>query len=294
MELNKQSSRAKLFALVDGAASPGALQPLLEGAGVGFRSVYAGLPEETLGAASLFLVPIDDPDAPWVTELDRIDLHSPCLSLVWGRVGAEQLVAHLRAFLFADIGDGMTAMVRFFDPRNTGTVFRVWGDPILNIFMGPIERWMYRGRHPDWQRVENDSLTAARHCKSIKIELEQRDVDILTAHTEPDALLASLIDVGLVDGKRAYLDRFADFMPRYERALHWGLDEPTDRLSFCQQTYLHGMDFDRHPRVAAALEARRESRGRFRTMIEGVPTYIWDEIARKRDSQSRSSDNANN
>src|ERR1700738_2730538 len=128
MESQSTSKRPQLFALVDGAANPATIHPLLEKSGVDFRSVYEGLPEEKLGFASLFLAPIDDPDADWVTELDQIDRHSPCLSLVWGRVGLEDLAAHLRAFLFADIGDGMTAMVRFFDPRNTQAVFEVWGD----------------------------------------------------------------------------------------------------------------------------------------------------------------------
>jgi hypothetical protein len=193
---------------------------------------------------------------------------------------------HLRAFLFADIGDGMTAMVRFFDPRNTPAVFRVWGDQILDMFMGPIERWMYRGRHQDWQRVENDTLTGARLCRSILIQLDQADIDTLTEHTEPDELLAVLSEAGLTDKGRPYVDRLADFMPRYERALQWGLAEANDRLSFCQHTYLHGTDFDRHPRIQAALTALKASGKRFSSVIDAVPPYVWDELARKRGPQT--------
>lgn len=67
-----------------------------------------------------------------------------------------------------------------------------------------------RERHAAWRKI----------CRSILIELEQEDVDTLTAHTEPDELLAVMIDAGLVDGALPYLDRLADFMPRYERALN--------------------------------------------------------------------------
>ena len=109
MEMHHAAKRATLFALIDGAAHPAVILPLLQENGVDFRNVFQGLPEEKLGAASLFLAPIDIPDDAWVTELDRLDGHLPCLSLVWGRVELDDLAAHLRAFLFADIGDGMTA-----------------------------------------------------------------------------------------------------------------------------------------------------------------------------------------
>lgn len=286
MESDHKPGQESLFALVDGAAAPGQIQTLFERAGIQCLNVYEGLPEAELDAASLFLVPVPDPDADWVTELDRIDRHSPCLSLVWGRVAADQLAVHLRAFLFADIGDGVTAMVRFFDPRNTGIVCRLWGDSILDLFMGPIERWMYRGRHESWQRIENNTLSGAKVCKSITIELEQGDVDALTAHTEPDELLAVLIEAELVDGTHAYFERLADFMPRYERALSWGLLEPTDRLRFCEKTYLLGMEFDSQPQVAQALEARRQSGVGLRAALEAVPSHVWDALADKRSSLS--------
>lgn len=56
MESHHKPGRARLFALVDGAAAPGPLPALLERAGVECRNVYEGLPEAASGAASLFLV----------------------------------------------------------------------------------------------------------------------------------------------------------------------------------------------------------------------------------------------
>ncbi|MBU9290330.1 DUF4123 domain-containing protein [Burkholderia multivorans] len=289
MQSQFDETHIRLFALIDGAAAPERLQAVREQAGVKFVNVYEGLPEAESGLASLFLVPVEDPEAAWVAELDRIDRHSPCLSLVWGRVPIDQLAVHLRAFLFADIGDGVTAMVRFFDPRNTGAVFSVWGESIRDIFMGPIDRWMYRGRHPDWQRVENDTLHGAKICRSILIELEQEDVDTLTAHTEPDELLAVMIDAGLVDGALPYLDRLADFMPRYERALNWMLTEPTDKLGFCRETYRYGIEFDRNPQIAEALDRRAQFGTTFYSAMDEVPSHVWRELDRDSRSRSRSS-----
>jgi hypothetical protein len=262
--------------------------PLLERSGADFRSVYAGLPEEALGPASLFLVPIDDLDADWVAELDQIDLHSPCLSLIWSRVEIDSMVRHLQAFLFADIGEGMTAMVRFFDPRNIGAVFNVWDGPLQTLFMAPLERWMYRGRHPDWQRIENDSLTGSRIVKSIVITLDQADIDALTAHTEPDQLLASLTESGVVGGgERPYLERHGEFMPHYQRALQWGLTDAVDRLNFCQHSYLYGMDFDRHPRWQDALTKRQATAESFASIAEQMPAHVRDELKRRRDTPTR-------
>lgn len=278
MELQTTSPPARLMGLIDAAVCPPRVVPLLERSGVPFRSVFAGLPEEELGPASLFLVPVSDTDADWFAELDQLDLQSPCLSLIWSRVEMDALVTHLQAFLFADIGDNMTAMVRFFDPRNTGVVFDAWGEQVRAMFMSPIEQWMYRGRHKAWQRIQNDSTSSARICRSVMVQLEQADIDVLTAHTEPDEILAALIESGDANGDRPYFDRFEDFIPRYHRAVQWGITEPGDRLVFCQYTYLYGIDFDRHQFVHDLLTRRQQSHELFGVAIARVPMNVWAEV----------------
>jgi hypothetical protein len=283
MTSQNSPSRPQLLGLIDAAAFPARIQPLLDQSETTYQSVFAGLPEEVLGPASLFLVRIDDPEATWAAELDQIDLNSPCMSLIWSRVSLDDMVTHLRSFLYADIGDGMRGMVRFYDPRNIGAIVKVWGDQIRNIFMAPIDRWLYRGRHEEWQRIENDALFGRRICKSITIQLEQADLDALTAHTEPDELLASLIQLGLVDEARPYLARFADFLPRYQRALQWGLMEPSDRLNFCRHAYLYGLDFDRHLRVHHALSERATTGESYLAVTGRIPSHVWEDLARRHD-----------
>ncbi|MDN7701569.1 MULTISPECIES: DUF4123 domain-containing protein [Burkholderia] len=280
MELQATSSQTRLMGLVDAAVCPPKVVPLLQHAGVPFLSVFAGLPEEELGPASLFLVSIDDTEADWFVELDQLDRQSPCLSLISSRVEMDALVTHLQAFLFADIGDNMTAMVRFFDPRNTTAVLNTWGEQIRAMFMSPIEQWMYRGRHREWQHIRNESMASARICRSVMVQLEPSDVNALMAHTEPDEILAALIDSGDVDGERTYLDRFEDFIPRYLRAVQWGIREPGDRLSFCQHTYMYGQDFDRNRFVHDLLIQRQQSDESFSVAITRVPANVWAEIER--------------
>jgi hypothetical protein len=152
--------RIHLFGLVDGAASPARIQPLLEQSGAQLTSLYAGLPEEQLGPASLFLVRIENTEASWVAELDQIDLHAPCVMLIWSHLDLHELAVHLHAFLFTGIGEGMTAMIRFFDPRNIDAILDMWGESIRKVFLAPLVRLKYRGRHEQWQTIENDSLEA--------------------------------------------------------------------------------------------------------------------------------------
>jgi len=277
----------QMFGLVDGAASPGKIEALLEQSGSAFVSVYEGLPEEQAGAASLFLVRIDNPMASWAHELDQIDLHSPCLVLIWSDVELSDLAAHLRAFLFADIGDGMTAMVRYFDPRNTGAVFRVWGEQLRNMFMAPIEQLKYRGRSEQWFTVSNRSEEAGRVSRSVVVRFDQQDIDALTAHTEPDHLMASLTDLGYIDEARPYRERFLDFEPRYQRALDWGLVETRDRLAYCDFAYRYGDGFDREASIRDALDARRRNAESFENAMHRVPARVWRALKRARQAEGR-------
>jgi hypothetical protein len=278
MKQNTNSPQAQLFGLVDAAACPGRISALLERSGERFQSVYAGLPEQEAGLASLFVVRVGDEKADWVEELSQIDLHTPCLSLLWSRVDLDPLVTHLQAFLFADIGDNMTALVRFFDPRNIDVVPGIWGEQVCSMFMGPFEQWLYRGRHSDWQRIRNESNGDARICRSVLIRLNQAEVDTLMAHTEPDELLATLIASEVVDGARPYLERFNDFYPRYQKAQQWGLTEASDRLIFCQHTYRYGSEFDRHYRIHDLLSQRKKTGQRLAFVIQEVPPVVWKEI----------------
>jgi len=275
------NSGLPLFGLIDGAAHYPLIHDVLTASGARFLSVFAGMPEEALGAASFFVFEIDDPAVPWVTELDRADEHLPCLSLIRSRVGLEDMATHLRAFLLADMGDGMTALIRYYDPRNIEAVLKAWGEPVQRIFMSPIQQWLYRGRHPAWQSVLNDSADDARICKSLHLRFDQAELDALAAHTEPDEVLHSLIKNEFVDGTRPYLTRFSDFLPRYRQALNWGLAQPADRLQFCEHTYLYGPEFDRHPYVQESLLQRKANGRSYEAAMQKLPGNVWTELASK-------------
>jgi hypothetical protein len=90
------------------------------------------------------------------------------------------MAVHVRAFLIGDIGDGMTALIRYYDPHSIDAVLKIWGEPVPRLFMSPIEQWLYRGRHPDWQHVLNDALTdEVRFCTSVHLRFDQTELDAL-------------------------------------------------------------------------------------------------------------------
>lgn len=153
------------------------------------------------------------------------------------------------------------------------------------MFMSPIEQWLYRGRYPDWQRIRNESHADSRICRSIVTRLEETEIDALMAHTEPDELLATLVESGVVDCERPYVERFADFIPRYRQAVQWGISEPADRLIFCQYSYLYGEAFDQHFFINDLLVLAKHTGESFREAVLRVPAGAWAQIEHARKHQ---------
>ncbi len=60
--MNITTTPARMFVLIDATVSP-QVHTLLVESGTPFQSVYAGLPEDELGSAALFLARIDDASA---------------------------------------------------------------------------------------------------------------------------------------------------------------------------------------------------------------------------------------
>jgi len=246
------------------------------------RNVYAGLPEEEAGDASLFLARIVDADAPWLARLGQLDLLAPCMTLVWSRVGIDALATHLQQFLVADLGDGVSAMVRYFDPRNLRKVMTLWGDETTRRLMDPIPKWMYRGHEAAWQCLAGP-LNGRHQIQTtpVAITFDSQQIDAFMAHCEPDQMLAGLVEDGTVPGEGPYLPRFLDFIERYQRAAAWRLIEPVDRLGYCQHSYRYGADFDQDPEVRRALELRMHVGGTFSACMNGIPDYVWNRMLKK-------------
>lgn len=283
--MTKNEHPVHIYVLADGAVYPTHVAALLRAAGAEYRNVYAGLPEEDAGDASLFLARVDDAQAPWLAELDAMDLLAPCLTLIWSRAELDALARHLHQFLIADIGDGMTALIRYFDPRNLLVAMEVWGDDICDKLMQPIEQWKYRGHSETWERIDGPAEAGATQAEPLAIHLSQEQLDRLVAHCEPDQLLAALVENRIVKPEGPYLPRFMDFLPRYQKAAAWGLAEPADRLRFCELTYQYGPAFDQHGDVHSALEERRCTDASMLACEKNIHPIVWEQLLAKKNKQ---------
>ncbi|EYS87920.1 hypothetical protein CF68_01100 [Cupriavidus sp. SK-4] len=281
-----------IYALADGAQHPLLIGNLMREA-TEHRNVYAGLPEEDAGDASLFLALIADAGEPWLTRLDELDVQAPCMTLLWSRVGIDALAAHLRHFLIADLGDGLSAMVRYFDPRNLRTVMNLWGEDTTRKLMAPILQWKYRGHEPEWKRVDGPLNGQQVQTAPVAITLGQQQVDDLVAHCEPDEMLAGLIDDGTVPGDGPYLPRFLDFIGRYKRVAAWRITEPADRVGYCQYSYRYGADFDQDPEVRRGLGERSRAGSTFDACMERIPDYVWNRVLARQANQKAETNNEN-
>lgn len=275
--MNTEKNPVYIYALADGAQHPLLMGDLMREA-TEHRNVYAGLPEEDAGDASLFLALVADADEPWLAKLDALDVQAPCLTLIWSYVEIDALARHLQQFLVADLGDGVSAMVRYFDPRNLRTVLALWGEDTTRKLMAPVLQWKYRGHEPEWKRVDGPLRGGDVQEVPVPIGLTQQQVDDFMAHCEPDQMLAGLVEDGIVSGDGPYLPRFLDFIERYKRVATWHLTEHADRSGYCQYSYRYGSDFDQDPELRRALEARIREGGTFKDCMNGVPNYVWNRV----------------
>ncbi len=278
--MTEEESAVHIYMLADGAVHPTRIGALLRESGADFRNVYAGLPEADAGDACVFLARVDDPKAPWLAQFDAMDLRAPCITLIWSRVDIDRLARHLHQFLVADIGEGMTALIRYYDPRNLLVTMEVWGDDIVERIMRPIQQWKYRGYSDEWQCIDGPMEGESTQDTPLSIQLSQEQLDRLTEHCEPDQLLAALVEGGVVDGADPYLTRFMAFLPRYQRAAEWGLTEPADRMYFCELSYRYGPDFDAHDDMRRALEERASSGQTMIACADGVHPSVWEQLAK--------------
>ena len=131
--------------------------------------------------------------------------------------------------------------------RNDGSPARIWAVVKANAYGHGLERALSGLGAADGIAIL-DLADAARARQAgwagpimlIEGLFEPADLDALASHSEPDEMLASLIELKLVDEGGHYVERFAGFLPRYQRALEWGLTQPAERLNYCKQTLFTG------------------------------------------------------
>jgi len=279
------TSTMPLYVLADGAQFSVSIVKLVQQAPE-YRNVYAGMPEESAKNSSLFLARIGDDQPEWMTRLDKLDQKMPCISLILSDTGIDALATHLQQFLLADLGEGVVSLVRYFDPRNIAVFLKVFDPEIASKLVAPIYQWKYRGHSRSWNVIQGGAKYAAVLDAPADIRLDQQQLDYLTAHCEPDNILYGMTQLGLVDLGAPYVNRFENLLRRYRRGAAWGLTDSVCRMRYCEYSYRYGFEFDQHPEVRAALEARRQSGGSFGNHVDALKGYVWQELLRIRNGNA--------
>ncbi|VWD43907.1 hypothetical protein BCO18442_05568 [Burkholderia contaminans] len=272
---------AKLYGLVDGAQYPESIATWVLEFSPEVRSLFEGIPEEEAGSAAPILFEIDDARSEWVRQIDEMDRHRPCFTVVRSGLSIDELKLHLQRFLFVDIGEGMEVLLRWFDPRSLPSILEVWGKAAQAELTRPLTMWMYRGGRSEWQHVEIDARASATEAGEFPLLFRQQQLDELERHDEPHALMSELGDLGLIDGNQSYATRFQDFLRRYNRAGEWGLTSRADRHAFCVISYQYGESFERHDEIRSAIRSSKASGTPLVQSFEMVPAYVWRELSRR-------------
>ncbi|EDT05540.1 DUF4123 domain-containing protein [Burkholderia ambifaria] len=278
--MTKMDDNGKLYGLVDGAQYPDSMATWVLEFSPEVRSLFEGLPEEEAGNAAPILFEIDNAKNDWVRQIDVMDRYRPCFTVVRSALSIDEFKLHLQRFLFVDIGEGMQVLLRWFDPRSLPSILEVWGKAARAELTRPMAMWMYRGGHPEWQRVEIDERASVVDAGEFPLSFSQQQLDELERHDEPHALMNEFSDLGLIDVSQSYATRYQDFLRRYNRAGEWGLTSRADRHAFCVASYQYGESFERHDEIRSTIRSSIASRTPLVQSFEMVPAYVWRELMR--------------
>ncbi|SMC29955.1 protein of unknown function [Andreprevotia lacus DSM 23236] len=267
------------YLLLDGAQHPETLHAYLQGCtGLAWQSVFDKTEAEETGAAGLFLARLPAGGHPASAIFELLDRSEPCLIKLRSPLDLPELAQHLRAYLYADLGDNISALVRYFDPRNLGAALQTWHAPTARCFLAPLLQLQYRGHHEEWQTQPGLNLPQPEFALPGEIAFDQAQIDQLLAHCEPDHLLGILCENGQIATGTPYLPRYRNFLPRYQRAQGWGLSDATEILQYCVFSYRYGFSFDATPAIAEQLITLHRQQGNIDGFADRIPCEVWEQL----------------
>lgn len=272
-----QQGNETLYGLVDGAQYPDAISVWVLEFSPEVRSLFEGMPEEEAGDAAPILFEIDNAEAEWIRQIDEMDQYRPCFTVLRSSLTIDSLKAHLQDFLFADIGEGMVVLMRFFDPRSLPSLLDTVGEDVRSALTSPMSTWLYRGGHTEWQHVEI-SENFRTDAEPVAITLTQRQLDQLEQRDEPHTLISEFVGLGLLDEAQPYANRYQDFIRRYNRAVQWGLTSWQDRHAFCVASYQYDEQFDQQGFVQAAIRTSAAGKKALFEQFDQIPDQTWQQL----------------
>ncbi|WP_233235290.1 DUF4123 domain-containing protein [Bordetella sp. LUAb4] len=271
------SETERLFGLLDGAQYPKGLADLVRKHSSEVCFLFEGFPEREAGDSGPILFAIDDLSKEWVAQIDLVDLHRPCFSVLRSALAIDALQRHLQRFLFADIGEGIEVLLRFYDPRSLPSILTVLDVQWYATLVRPVTKWVYRGCHQTWQEVPLDCGNETPAPAKLPLSLSQAQLDDLERFDEPHRILSELCDQETITAEEPYADRYLDFRRRYDRAVAFGLSPEASRKTFCSMSYMRGEHFYQHDEIRSAILSSVRQGVLLAPELYSIPESVWDE-----------------
>ena len=146
-QLHQSQPALRLYALVDGAQYSAQLgKPLTVHAGL--YPLFAGTPDAALAHAGPWLVDVELADSALIAVLAALELAAPAVTWLIAQQDLDGLAQLLQLLLDAELPDGRTALLRFWDPRVLFNLAELLDPSQRETFFAHIHEWhlMHKGQ----------------------------------------------------------------------------------------------------------------------------------------------------
>ena len=142
LQLLERRRELRLYALIDGYQYEQHCGQRIESHDGVNRALFAGTEDEPLAHAGPWLYDMDRcPEA--IEDLAALEQAKPAVSWIVTAIDLEGLAQLLQLRLDAELPDGRKALVRFYDPRVLGNLFKVMNAQQCAEFFQLIDEWHF-------------------------------------------------------------------------------------------------------------------------------------------------------
>ncbi len=158
-------------------------------------SLFEGTPEHALVEIAPWLIALDGASPRTVSMLLHMGGRHPCLTWLRSAQPDSDLVAHLRRWHTADLQDGGTLLLRWYDTRVQEALLPTLSAAQRIEFFEGIQQWAFCDRFAQWQPVAMPQPAKGLAVSGNPLELTDAQFSALLQASQPDVVLRHLAHV---------------------------------------------------------------------------------------------------
>lgn len=213
--------------------------------------------------------------------------HAARVTWIWASHDMDTLVAHLQTLLHARLdSDGNDAWFFFYHPSHIKVLHERLPEATRRYMFGPLHAWWSLDLDGALVELDGEGLPVPTAWEVLPIP---DDVVAVLQREAMPALLHSWLQRTRLNprNERRYNDELAQIVPLVERARSHGLGPLEDVATFVAYGLRYGVDYDRHPQLAAALADTVAEKGPLATAYRRTRTDVWQELAQSTEQRVR-------